>query len=332
MPRLPRRARAAGTVLLGVCFGAGAWTAARPRSVAPPPSRAATAPNATHAPLWRVDAALSARLRGSLALGLDTLDAALARMARAERPAARRVAYHEARFAYKRVEGALAYFAPPVALALDGTEAEEGDDNPDAGRVVTHGFPRIEPAIFGASDGVGHGDAVAAEVARMRLAVARYRATLPYFAVADAQLLDVARLELARVSTLGIAGVDAGPAGTAIRDAAAAVDGVRAVVNAVASVAGVPAADARVAEARLADAAAYLRAHPDFDAFDRFAFVTAHANPAFAALATVAARVPAPDVPLRLAWPRGVASVYDVRAFDPMAFAAADAPRPSAAW
>ncbi len=335
MPRATRHARAAGSVLLGAAIGAGGWTAARPRAMPPHHSPVASAPRAT--PLWHVDAALSARLRGRVAGGLDTLDGALVRLAGAQAADARRDAYRTARAAYKRLEGVLAYFAPREALALDGTEAEEGDDNPDAGRVVTHGFPRIERRVFVAPAArgaavLGARDSVRAEVARARGALARVRGALPYLAAADAQLLDVARLELARVCTLGIAGTDDGPAGAAMLDAAAAVDGVRALVADAADAAGAPPADARAADARLRDAAAYLRAHPRFATFDRFAFVTTRANPAFAALAAVAARVPAPAVALRQAWPRGVASVYDARAFDAMAFAAADAPRPTAAW
>ncbi|GJG89125.1 cytochrome-c peroxidase [Gemmatimonadetes bacterium T265] len=334
MFRPTRPARAAGALLLGACLGAGGWTAARPHPRRDPARLTHRSVAVAGAPLWSVDAALSARLRGRVAGGLDTLDAALARLARAAAPAARRAAYRDARHAYKRLEGVLAYFAPPVAAALDGTEAEEGDDNPDAGRVVAHGFARLEAHVFGATPAARH-DA-GAELARMRAAVAPFRAGLPYLAAADAQLVDVARLELARVSTLGIAGVDAGASPGAVAgataDAAAALDGARALVADVAAAAPAARADARSADARLAAAAAYLRAHPDFAAFDRFAFVTGYANPAFAALAALAARVPAPDVALRRAWPRTVASVYDARAFDALAYADADAPRPTAAW
>ncbi len=332
MSRPNRRARAAGTVLLGACLGAGGWTAARS------PARPDVAPAAARrsaAPLWRVDAGLSTHLRARVAGRLAELDAALARLERADTPAGRRAAYRDARTEYKRLEGVLAYFAPPVAAALDGTEADEGDDNPDAGRVVTHGFPRVAPHVFGRPDAArtaAAGATVRAEATRMRTFVAQFGAAVPYLAVADAELLDVARLELARVSTLDIAGVDAGAPDGAMADAAAALDGARALVADAAAAAAVPGAESRAADARLAAAAAYLRAHRDFAAFDRFAFVTAYANPAFTALADVATRVPAPRVPLRRAWPGGGASVYDARAFDAMAYAAADAPRPTAAW
>lgn len=328
MSRLPRRA--AGAVLLGASLIAGGWTAARahPRSGAALRARPSAAPAP---PLWHVDAAVSARVQRRVAGELDALDVALARLDQAETGESARAAYRDARATYKRAEGVVAYFAPPVALALDGTEAEEGDDNPDAGRVVPHGLPRLGARLF-ASPRARVGGTERAEVARMRRAVAEFRGSLPALAVADAQLLDIARLELARVATLGIAGVDAGTPADAAPDGADALDGVRALVADAAGAAGVPAAAARAADARLAAAAGALRAHPDFASLDRFAFVTAYANPAFAALAAVAARVPAPDVSLRSPWPRGAVSVYDARAFDAMAYAAADAPRPAAAW
>ena len=339
MPHPNRRARAAGAVLLGACLGVGGWGGARLHAR---PTLTPGVLRLSAAPLWPVDVTLSARMRGRVGGRLAALDAALARLERAGTPARRRVAYHDARAEYKRVEGVLAYFAPPVAAALDGTEPEEGDDNPDAGRVVTHGFPRLAPHVFSPANGRGAASASAAlriEAARMRSFVAQFGAALPYLTVADAQLLDVARLELARVSTLGIAGVDAGveagvdagTAGGAMADAAAALDGARALIADAAAAASVPATESRAADTRLVAAAAYLRAHPGFAAFDRFAFVTTYANPAFAALAEVAARVPAPNMPLRRAWFVASASVYDARAFDAMAYAAADASRPTAA-
>ena len=336
MSRPLRHARTARVLLLGVCSLAAAWTVARPLSARLTPRRTtrnAAPPVAPREPLWHVDTALSARVRDTVATDVGALDAALARLASSATPATCRAAFGDARLAYKRIEGMLASFAPQTVVTLNATEAEEGDDAPDAGRIVPHGFPRIE-AWIGTnprSPATHTADSVRAEVARMRTALGQFRATLPYFAVADAQLLDVARLELARVSTLGIAGVDAGPSNAAIRDGAAAVDGVRALVADVARAAAVPALEAVAADRALARAAAYLRAHPDFARFDRFAFVTRYANPAFAALARLDARVPAPDMALRRVWPRTVASVYDARAFDAMAYAATDAPRPTPA-
>ncbi|MBV9879998.1 MAG: hypothetical protein JO180_05845 [Gemmatirosa sp.] len=161
----------------------------------------------------------------------------------------------------------------------------------------------------------------------MRTFVARFRATLPFVAPDDAQRLEIARLELARVATLGIAGADATLSRDAMRESADALDGVRALV------AAMPAAGP-FAEC-LTRAAATLRATPDFDAFDRYAFVTRHATPAFQALAALTARAApaslAASATLRRTWPLAAANVYDARAFDVMAFAPHDAPRPTPA-
>ena len=87
--------------------------------------------------------------------------------------------------------------------------------------------------------------------------------------VDEVAIFDAARAEVARVSTLDIAGFDSDRQDDALLDAAAALDGVRDFVP----------PDTAVHRA-LRDAADYLRTHATFETMDRFAFVTRYSIPA----------------------------------------------------
>ena len=161
----------------------------------------------------------------------------------------------------------------------------------------------------------------------MRKVVARVGALSGALVPTDAQLIELARLEVARISTLGIAGFDAPITRASMREAADALDGVRALYASAAPV-WWPSlrAERRAVDSTFVSAAAYLRAHSDFESFDRLAFIVAHAQPAARAIDSL--RRAARTTPVRIprGWRADVASVYDANAFDPRAYAATDAP------
>jgi cytochrome c peroxidase len=136
------------------------------------------------------------------------------------------------------------------------------------------------------------------------------------------------RQELARVATLGIAGFDATASGDAIIESADAIDGVsRAIAPYRRTIAHRNRAMLDTLDARFAAATHDLRAHPDFERFDRLEFIAGFVQPLAHSLAA-AQRVLAIGPPPRpRAWSAHSASIYDRDAFDPMFFAAAEAPR-----
>lgn len=209
------------------------------------------------------------------------------------------------------MEGVLAYYSPPVVAALNSAETEEeGDDTAD-GYHVLHGFQLLEDHLFGGDEAKDWAPA-SSELIVMRLTTQRYRTVIPLIATTDMECLQIARLELARVATVGITGFDASMSHDGIPESAEALEGLLA-LPCVGTGTGGPSAS-------LQAAAQYLREHPDFESFDRFTFVQAYANPAFEALASAAAdarrRSGVAPLPHRRTWPDAVASVYDARGFD----------------
>lgn len=255
-----------------------------------------------------------------LVVQLDSMDAHLAlldslRGGEGSLPA-RRAAFRSARRDFKRIEGLLGYYSPPLIRALNSADAEERDDDQADGFRTLRGFQLLEDRLFGAHEaeawtGASH------EIAAMRLTARRFRTVIPSIAPTELVCLEIARLELARVTTLGISGFDAALSGDAIPESADAIDGLRALPC-------LGRGPGSVAQA-LGAAALYLRSDTDFDTFDRFTFVRTPANAAFVALASAAgsARRQAglAGVPYRRTWPESVASVYDARRFDVSAYA-----------
>lgn len=250
------------------------------------------------------------------------MDAALVALASgAQSPHAARTAFRDARRAFKHAEAVLATYQPPFVETVNSAESQSLDDDQSAGLKTPRGFQRIEPMLF---EGAAQPDTAAlrAEVHAMRLHVARVRPAIASLAPSDADILAFARLELARVSTLGVAGADAMYSRDAIAESAVALRGATALVGTMTTPA------LHVADA-LWHCAARLDADTGFDTFDRFAFIRDAVNPAFDSLAAARRDLATPSKMLRKTWPDSVASVYDVAGFDVMSYAPADAPRPS---
>jgi len=267
----------------------------------------------------------SEALRGWMGATLDSLDGRLQILdtISAGNIAARRQ-FRAARQLYKRLEAPLWYFGPTVCLAVNGPpSAEMMVDGHVTGRNDAKGLQRIEPVLFPTLD-VHAWSIIADEVPRMRYEIRRFRDALFAVRPDDAALLYAARIELARVSTLGIAGFDAPLSRDGIVESAAAVEGTETMLRL-----GAPAVAMRPRAALLA-VAAELRAHPTFDRFDRFRFVTVYANPAFDAIGAARRSLAQPLPALRRTWPLSVDRVYDVRTFDALAYAPDNA-RPASA-
>jgi cytochrome c peroxidase len=263
------------------------------------------------------------RIRAFVSASLDTIDTQLAALDRAASHDARVAAFREARRAFKRAEGALAYFVPSLVVALNSNEIQAVDEDQASGRRTPRGFALIETDIFAPSERDANRDA-RRELAAMRTAVARARPIVGYIAPTPVQLLELARLELARVSTLGVAGFDAPFSGDAIAESAAAVEGI---TNLLRASGGMDGGIVRT----MMNAAAYLQAHENFVDFDRFEFVRSYANPAFRALAEQRRTLEHSSAPVRRTWPIDVASVYDARHFDALSYAPPDATPPTPA-
>ena len=255
----------------------------------------------------------------SLVSALDTLAGRIGQ----RRAVGAQAAFRRSRTAYKRVEGLLAYYAPDAIVALEGPLEAEGADDGLTRPYNTPGlFPMVEGALFPrmADSGLA---TVLARIHAMRERVAVIRSMTGTIEVDDAAVFEGGRVEIARVSTLDIAGFDSDRQDDALRDAAAALDGVRETLVAPVEPESAGVADARRrADGALRAAAEYLRAHAAFERMDRLTFLARYSLPASHALTALReARRVGERAPGSRLWRDDVASVYDSGAFDPRAFA-----------
>ncbi len=277
-------------------------------------------------------------VRVSIVRDADSLDASLVALASVLRSASPdsagdamvRAAFRRARAEYKRMEAIVEFYAPALAAAFNSRRQEvDDDDAPPPSSLAAQGFPALETMVWPRVQ-PAHRDSMVRIVERMRPLAARVRGLAPELVPTSAQLIEIARLELARVSTLGIAGFDAPLSGDAMVEAALALDGVRELfAEAGPGYWSALTLARRSFDTPLARAAKYLRDHPDFDSFNRLAFITQYAVPATHALDRL--RTEASTVPVRIprAWRASSASVFDSDAFDVRVYAPTTAPRPS---
>jgi cytochrome c peroxidase len=250
-------------------------------------------------------------------------------------PAGVRLAFRRARAQYKHVEGVVEFYAPALAAAFNSRRQEvDDDDAPPPSLLAPSGFPVLESLLWpseGSDPTRTFADSGRRLVDAMRPLVGRVRGLATGIRPTDAQVVELTRLELVRVTTLGIAGFDAPRSRDGMVECAEALDGIRALYM----VAGVrwPAAGARRRrfDALLLAASAYLRTHADFTTFDRLHFLVGYANAAAVALDSL--RLTSGIVPLIM--PRGLrataVSPYAAGAFDARAYAPRSAPSESPA-
>jgi cytochrome c peroxidase len=258
--------------------------------------------------------------------GLDTLAAALdsltrdlhsARLDRARRD------FALSRQAYKRVECLLEVIGPSLSSELNGPLPE--DNSRPLGAPAA--FAIVESGLF---DHEGGDDSVRATADGMRDAVRTFRGWTTHLRVDDSVLLDALRREIARVTTLGLAGFDSERTQDAVLESSAAFEGMRTL--ALAASPAEPASGGWAAiDSTLAAAAAYLGAHPDFTTLDRLTFIVGYANPAAEAVQAVRRTLPAAERPIPRLWRSDAATVFERDAFDASAFAPKWAPAPSPA-
>ena len=250
-------------------------------------------------------------------------------------PPAVRLAFRRARAQYKHLEGVVEFYAPALAAAFNSRRQEvDDDDAPPPSLLAPSGFPALESLFWPSEGSVStreFADSARRLVDAMRPLVGRVRGLATGIQPTDAQVVELTRLELVRVTTLGIAGFDTPRSREAMAECAEALDGVRRLHM----VAGPrwPAAGTRrrQLDVSLSAASAYLRAHADFTSFDRLGFLVGYANAAAVALDSL--RLTTGVVPLIM--PRGLranaVSPYAAGAFDARAYAPRSAPRESPA-
>jgi len=287
-----------------------AWALPIRRSPPPPPSleQDRSAPRARRAFERRVDSLLGA---------LEGLSSALARGSAEEA----RPAFHRARAAYKRVESLLTLVAPLVSGWLNGPPAEDEDDFPRPPG-VPGGFQVVEATLFPEWE-PETADTARVTVGEMRRALADFRSRIPRLPLYEAEVFDAARLEVARVSTLGLAGFDSDASGAGVTEAAEAFEGLRELNAALAR-------PDQAVDRALTSAVSYLRAHPDFERMNRLEFLAGYAAPAARAIMAARSSMPTPGKRRQRVWRLDAPTVFDANAWNLAAYASFNAPPASA--
>jgi cytochrome c peroxidase len=287
------------------------------------PGRHAAAPAAT------MDVAMPVYARGLARLdrSLGRLDAALAGTDSVDIQRA----FRDARAMYKRIELFAEYYASSEVRALNGVPLPKAEDEDPETPLRPIGLQVVETIVFPTLDTTRRAEGREL-VGHMRAAVRALGRRGADSMPGDAYLFDAMRHEVARVSTLGIAGFDATASGDAIAESAEALEGVReALLPYRARIECLDRPALARFDALLAAAVADLQAHADFERFDRLAFLANHAVPLARALASVQ-RVAGIGVPAKpRAWSARAGTLFDEDAIDPHFFASTDAPRPTPA-
>jgi cytochrome c peroxidase len=251
--------------------------------------------------------------------GLDSLATALERMRHALRGDRQTAvaSFRAARQAYKRVELFITYFNPLAAANINGPRVDEDDDIPPP-KSVPIGFQVVESAVFDDETGF---DSASAEVARMQRMVSGVTTLARRHTVSPATAVDAARLQLARIATLGFAGFDSDASGDAIIESAAAIEGTRDVLLAVLQ----DTALRRQVNGSLTRAASELRTHPNFATFERISFISSYLMPAARAIASARRETGNAPPNIKRLWNESAPTPFDAGAFSPDAFAPAHA-------
>jgi cytochrome c peroxidase len=231
-----------------------------------------------------------------------------------------RLAFVDARLAYKRVEFLAEQYMPASAKSIDGPVADEVDEN-DPNHVVepAEGLQVIEARLF--AEHPEH-DTTLAQAVILASNIKRLSAYGNAIAFSDGNIFDAMRREVLRVAALGLAGYDAPVALTSLPEGAAALESVRdAYMEYAPALESSSPALRRSLDSLFTNAIADLRVHHDFVAFDRLEFIRRGANPLFKNLLGAAKALSIELADERRALRRDASMIFDAGAFDPYAFA-----------
>jgi cytochrome c peroxidase len=168
---------------------------------------------------WRVDV-------DSLSAAVTALHQAVRAMTTADDLATTREAFARARDRYKTVELALEYYTPSTARELNGPALPEVEETEGPEVVVPPtGFQVVEELLFD-PEARAHQDELIAETGVLVQLVTRAQTMFTSQQTDDAHVWDAAKLQLARLSSLGIAGFDSPIADRALTESEAALFGI----------------------------------------------------------------------------------------------------------
>ncbi|AOZ99967.1 cytochrome c peroxidase [Flavobacterium commune] len=172
---------------------------------------------------------------------------------------------------YKKIEVFSEYYFPEVSKAINGPALSEFEED-DKMTLPPQGFQVIEEFLFPAYD-VKSKSELLKEIGILTANLKRLNRIAETNELTDAHVFDALRLEVFRIISMGITGFDSPVAQQSIPEAAGALEGIQKYYQ----VYAISDSDATL---KIIDQAInYLKTNPDFNAFDRAAFIQNYANP-----------------------------------------------------
>jgi cytochrome c peroxidase len=261
--------------------------------------------------------------------GLDSLDAALAALtALPDHPgsASAQRAFRRARAAYKRVEYLLEYVHPFEALRFNSPPVPVVDEDDRTKVVQPRGLQVIETAVF-PHPARDFAAITRPQVGRMREAIRPIRRDVSLRAWSAEAPFEGARLELARIVTLGLAGFDATLSGDGLRESAEALRGIKEGLESYRHAMWERDSTGwKEVQRSLDEGIAALDTAPDFKRFDRFAFQVRFAGPIARELGRLQRSLELSEPAELDPWLPGATDIYAARAIDARWFAPDYAP------
>ncbi|SMC62590.1 cytochrome-c peroxidase [Pedobacter nyackensis] len=175
----------------------------------------------------------------------------------------------DARKQYKKIEYYMEYFFPTTSVLVNGAPIDEIELGENLVEQPT-GFQVMEELIYEILNQQNR-EALLNEVRKMQLNLQRTARYNAQYEITDAQVFDAVRLEILRITSLGITGFDTPTALQSLPEAASALQGIKTIVL-------IYKGNDRL-DKMLDDAITYIQRSPDFNSFNRLDFITRHLQP-----------------------------------------------------
>jgi len=175
----------------------------------------------------------------------------------------------QARIKYKQLEYYIEYFFPSTAVMLNGAPIDEIELGENLIENPT-GFQVMEEIIYDKPTTENRKE-LENEVKKMQLNLQRIKRFNEQYQLTDAQIFDAVRLEIFRITSLGITGFDTPNALQSIPETASALKGIAHALNRY--------KNDEASDQLISSAISYLDKNTDFNLFDRLTFITDYLDP-----------------------------------------------------
>lgn len=180
-----------------------------------------------------------------------------------------RKSFLQARKQYKKMEFYMEYFFPTTSVFLNGAPIDEIELGENLVEPPT-GFQVMEELIYEAATSENR-ESLLNEVRKMQLNLKRAARYNAQYEITDAQVFDALRLEIFRITSLGITGFDTPVALQSLPEAASALQGIKTAIT-------IYEGETQL-NTMLDEAIRFIQKSPDFDTFNRLDFITEHLDP-----------------------------------------------------